>query len=152
MRWIAGLLAAFLPLQAQALSCMVPTVEGAFAAAQASAQAYVPVLGAFNSTLPPRPPSSNPNPADRDYIAQFVGVALTPSGKDTPMKVPVTVYESCIASWCPSVPSGVEVLTFLRVEGLSYAFDITACPTAEFFHPQPAQIATMRACVTNGAC
>ena len=149
-RLFAALLA-LLPAPALALSCLAPSVEDAFTFAQNAPEAYVPVLGTF-SGVQPRTDVGNPNPEDRIYQIRFQGIGMTQRGEDSPMNVPVTLQERCLASWCPNVPNGVLVMTFLRVEGQAYVFEIDACGGNAFFQPPLADVATMRACLSAGAC
>jgi len=138
-------------LPAFALSCVQASVENAFDYAHTAAESYVPVFGAFNGVIP-RSEKVTSMPEDRFYTARFTGIALTQRGVDLPMDVDVSVHEDCLASWCPNVPNGMQVLTFLRLEGSTYSFAVNSCSPNAFFSPSQGQVDTLRTCLRNGAC
>ncbi|MEL7114236.1 MAG: hypothetical protein AAGP08_01375 [Pseudomonadota bacterium] len=150
MRRIAFVLALCLSAgQAVALSCKPPTVQEAFAFAHEAAEEYVPVLGRFEGTVPR---SEKAPKVDQRYQARFVGVGLTRRGVEIPIDVSVDVHEQCIASWCPSLPSDMELLTFLRRDGAQHFFDIDACWSSAFLQPTTAQVEQMQTCLKHLAC
>lgn len=100
--------------RAEALSCLRPTVEASFAAAQAADGRYRLVVG----RIVPSEGASVPTPVgpnareDVTLPARVEGRALTRRGFTAPFDAPVTVTLTCAGPWCAGLPEG-EALLFL---------------------------------------
>ena len=107
--------------RADALSCVSPTVEGSFAAADAAEARYVLAVG----RVVPDPGQSVPAPTNAQpregatISARLTGRTLTATGFDAPVETPLSVTLDCVGSWCATLPVQ-EALYFIeqREDGL----------------------------------
>ncbi len=155
MRWLALALVA-LPMPALALSCMPFGVTDAYLKADASADAYVPVLGMlqFDASAVPQVDWDRQGevPPRTTIAAVFKGHALTQRGIEVPLASDVTLEVECSGPWCPSPKPG-PVLAFLRkTEDQGYAVSINACGGFLFGSPSPEQISAVEDCLAGRAC
>lgn len=134
-----------------ALSCLQPTIEQAFLDARDAQEIYVPVLGRFEG-FARRPEPKDNRPEDRSFTARFVGQAVTTRVIGPRIDVTVQVNENCIASWCPAVVPGVEMLTFLEKSGEDYIFNINACGGNAFANPTRETVNQLRTCLRDMDC
>ncbi len=154
MTWRAANLALALCLAATpgaALTCLPPTVERAFTAAQAAREIYVPVLGIFTGFRQRREAQSVNGP-DRRFTARFEGRYVTATGPGGALHADVAVTETCLGSWCPVFPPDVPVLTFLERTADGYRIEVDACHGNYFADPSPDQVKAMRTCLKSMAC
>ncbi|MGB3555192.1 MAG: hypothetical protein WBA25_11195 [Jannaschia sp.] len=135
---LAALLATALAGPAAALSCLAPSVEGSFRAADESDAQYAMAVG----TLTPLPgeaiPAPSPDPNQREgYVLQtrFEGNLATLDGFDRPATFDVAVEVECAGAWCGGVPVGAKLLFLERredgnvlVEGPCPRFALAATP------------------------
>ncbi|WP_223421048.1 hypothetical protein [Tateyamaria pelophila] len=155
MRWAAGLLS-ILPMPALALSCVPYGVTDAYLEAEASADAYVPVLGTleFDASAVPQVDWDKQGdvPALTEIPAVLKGDALTPRGTTRPLETSVTFEVKCSGPWCPSPKPG-RVLAFLRETGeAGFGVSIGACGGFLFGNPKPEQVNAVKDCLTGRAC
>lgn len=138
--------------QAAALSCMRPDPVDAFARANAATEVYVIVLGQFSGGPGPRPEDpSNTQPENRVYDMTFTGHTLNRDGPAEPVNRTVRVVEQCVSAWCASVPTGQQVLTFLRVDaGADPLLEVGPCYPDFFTDPTTGQIDAIKDCFEMG--
>ncbi len=134
-----------------ALTCVPPSVEQAFYAADQAAEVYVPVVGVF-SGFRQRPDAETINGANRRYTAGFTGRKITSRGRGAAFTVDVEITEQCLGSFCPIFVPDQKALTFLRRQGGTYSLQINACQGNYFTDPTPGQIETLRGCLRSRTC
>lgn len=155
MRWLA-LVLAVLPIPALALSCLPYGVTDAYLEADASADAYVPVLGTLQFDVSDVPQVDWDRQGDVPPLtvidAVFDGHALTQRGIALPLATDVSLEVECSGPWCPSPKPG-PVLAFLRKTGdRGYAVSINACGGFLFGQPSPEQISSVKDCLAGRGC
>ena len=126
---VAALIAAGTAERADALSCLRPSVESSFAAAQASSQIYAMAVGRL--AVPPgaaRPELVNPDePEGVELPARFSGRMATLGGFDRAIDLAVTASVECAGPWCGGVPEG-EVLAFVEQTPDGWRLQLGPCP------------------------
>ncbi len=136
--------------QAAALSCLRPDVERAFAEANGAVEEYVVVIGSFTGGPGPRPGGTTGGD-ERTYPAVFTGHLLNRNGKAEAVDREVVVHEACAASWCSELPTGQEVLTFLRIDaGDVPVLTLGPCYPNFFTAPTAQQVDTVKQCFVSG--
>ncbi|KIT16345.1 hypothetical protein [Jannaschia aquimarina] len=133
-----------------ALSCLRPSVESSFAAAQASSSIYEMAVGTFivapGEALPPAV-TDDPNREPSRIAARFEGRFATLEGFEQERQVPVTLELGCTGPWCATVPTG-QVLVFLERADDGYVLSEGACPRL-MFAANPEKERQAMACLTD---
>ena len=155
MRWLVAFLVG-LPLPALALSCLPYGVTDAYLEADASGEAFVPVLGTMQYDAGAVPQVDWDKQGDVPSLtripAVFSGHALTQRGIDLALTTDVILEVKCSGPWCPSPKPG-PVLAFLRKKGeTSYAVSTNACGGFLFGAPTPEQISAVKDCLAGRGC
>lgn len=139
--------------EAQALSCMRPTIANSFARAEAVPDSVYLLKGALSfdeSLLPDRDmlqPEKDPAPIE----AQFKGMALSRDGFTTPYNRSVTLQPLCFGPWCGQAISEEPAIIFATVRGDDLVIEVNPCGGQIFYEPTPQMDAAAIACM-NGRC
>ncbi len=134
----AALLSAALAGQAQALSCLRPSVQASFAEADSSEAQYVLAVGRVQLLPGETIPDVGDDPNDREGYsvrARFDGQLAAADGFTEDASFPLTVEVGCAGPWCGGVPLE-RVLVFIErrddanvlVEGPCPMFVLDATP------------------------
>lgn len=145
---------------ASALTCVAPSVAGAYGAADDSPQNYVIAIGSLVATGPSDPPEGAvARRGDLNRMtgytqpAAFTGTLFSGAGFDLPGSFPVTADVTCVAAWCGSYADTPDAMFFFRREADgSHVLEIGACPFFVFPNPTRAQRQTVISCYQNGGC
>lgn len=145
---------------AAALSCLQPTVEGAYRVAQDSPADYVIGIGSLTAAGPSNPPEGavavgGDINAMQGFTqpAVFNGSLFTGTGFNTPGNFAVTAEVTCVAAWCGSYSNASNALFFFRREASgAHILELGACPGFVFDSPTQAQRQAVIACYQNGGC
>jgi hypothetical protein len=144
------------PLQAAALSCLAPTVEGTFDNAQKSADAYVVVNGELTVDMRKMPRANEITQQSPDMTlipANIEGHSLSKAGFQTPFKKAITLEVACFGPWCGGMQSGADVLAFLRRDNNgAYALGVNPCGGDVFVTPPPEMLKQVERCFKRGRC
>ena len=155
MRRILALLIILLPLEAQALSCLRPSVARSFLGYDKAEETYIVVQGrlTFDESLLPRNSYGEVAPPQMTKVpAHLTGKSLNRSGFKVPFEQDLTLEVACFGPWCGGAKTGGEVLAFLRVDEGGYALDVNPCGGALFPEPRPDMLKTARTCLQGGRC
>lgn len=156
MRVVLGLIFAFLPVQALALSCMPWTLEDSYARAAESRDAYVVVLGQIAFAERDLPPldwdRQQVTPPETRVSGRIEGQALGPGGFATPFSGPLTLVVQCFGPWCAHLKDGARYLAFLRKVVDGYELHADPCTQMGWQDPTVAQIDRVLACHQQGSC
>jgi len=153
VRWLAFVLA-LVPMQANALSCLRPTVERAFEWANEIPEQVIIVTGRviFNSRdWPKRDKSMNAKP-DVPVPARVDGKALSRKGFTTPFRRKITLMSVCYGPWCGFTQSGQDQLLFLKKTEAGYVQDVDPCGSSMLANPTQDQLNTVVACMNGAPC
>lgn len=151
---LATLVSAALAGEAAALSCLRPTVQSSFRAADAAEARYVMAVGRLR-LLPgetiPRTGEGDPNRRQGYTVAaRFDGKLADAGGFSTDASFPVTVRVECAAAWCGGVPLDRMLFFIERREGENL---LVEGPCPRFALPAtPETIAGAAACLAGEAC
>ncbi len=135
---IAAVLSTGLAAQAQALSCLRPSVQGSFAQANAAEADYVLAVGRLQLLPGETLPEADADPNARTGYSvrtRFDGRLAAADGFTEAASFPVTVEVQCDGPWCGGMPLD-RVLVFIErregenvlVEGLCPMFALAATP------------------------
>ena len=155
MRLIAFLLVLALPVEALALSCLRPTVDGSFARYDASAETYVVVHGRLTlneSKLPDGMTQDPPPPALTRVPARLRGTVLSKDGFLLPFQQKLTLEVACLGPWCGGAKNGSDVLAFIRKDEDGYAIEVSPCGGAIFSEPDKEMLQQAQQCLLTRAC
>ncbi|MFK7945849.1 MAG: hypothetical protein AB8B85_23470 [Paracoccaceae bacterium] len=144
------LLATLLPAGAHALSCSPPNAAG-----HVHHELDDPHLLVLHGTLKPR--GALPKRIDYETIwakADFTGFELSALGKK-PVRYPIQIAASCIASWCADLPtstiSGLFVLGTYETAPAP-VLDLNACGFGVYPEPDQSQTDILLRCLREGGC
>ncbi|WP_299838597.1 hypothetical protein [uncultured Jannaschia sp.] len=150
---LAALLSTALAGQASALSCLRPSVQSSFQAADTSEADYVLAIGRVQPLPGEEIAPADDTPNDRKgYSARtrFDGEIAGADGFDTTVSFPLTVEVECAGHWCGGVPLDRNIMFVERrgeenvlIEGPCPRFALDATPEAE---------ADVLACLRGEAC
>ena len=149
---IAALLAALLPAQASALSCLRPEIDALWTRATEGEARYTVALGRldFNAASLPQTGDARPRPV---YLpARFTGNGLTQQGFDAPMSLNVALEVRCIGPWCGSATPGQELVAFLRQQPDGWVVELAPCGGMVWPEPDAAVRARLLACMQGADC
>lgn len=152
---LLALMMALLPLQAQALSCLAPTVERSFARFDAAPEVYIVVHGrlTFDESALPKGMTVDKDPPAMTHVpATLLGTSLTQDGFSLPFEQDVTLEVSCLGPWCGSAQTGEDVLAFLRKDEEAYAIAVEPCGGGMFGTPKPDMLEAATACMRDRDC
>ncbi|GIT92725.1 hypothetical protein JANAI62_30380 [Jannaschia pagri] len=153
IRVIAVLIACWIAGQAQALSCMRPTVQGTYLDADGRAETYVLALGRLTPVPGQTRPAEPANPNDRvpySLMTRFDGALATSDGFTRTARFDVRVDVGCAGPWCGGVPTSKH-LFFLKRDGATHSFESGPCPWFAF-EPTVENRADALACLNGGMC
>ncbi|MBF9044580.1 hypothetical protein HKCCE4037_14645 [Rhodobacterales bacterium HKCCE4037] len=143
---------------ASALSCLAPSVAGAYQNAADSPADYVIGVGGLSLTGPSNPPEGAvAQGGDINQMvgytqpAQFDGELFTGQAFDSARVLPVTVNVTCVSAWCGAANAVDYGLFFFRVENGNYILDENACPGNTFPDAHPGYLLEVIDC-HNGSC
>ncbi|WP_371155719.1 hypothetical protein [Jannaschia sp. 2305UL9-9] len=146
-----AVLAAGIAQPASALSCLSPTVQTSFAAADDSDATYVMGVGRLTPVPGQRIPAAPDNPNHRvgySLEATFEGHLATRNGFDHAYAGPVTVDVTCVAAWCGQIPVGAHLLFLERT---AEGDRLTAGPCPRFALPStPRNRSDALSCLARG--
>ena len=138
---LAALLSTALAGQANALSCLRPSVQSSFRTADASEAAYVLAIGRVQPLPGEEIAPADDTPNDRKGYSvrtRFDGRIADAAGFETEASFPLTVEVECAGPWCGGVPLDRNILFVERrgeeivlVEGPCPLFALDATPEAE---------------------
>ena len=153
MRTIAAIALATLAGQAQALSCMRPTIPDSFErAAQVPEDIYV-LKGSltFDEDLLPETDMLNQEQNPAPIAAHFKGMALNLEGFTTRYARPVTLQPLCFGPWCGGAASGEEAIIFAKAVGDDLVVEANPCGGNIFYNVTRQTEQQAVACI-NGDC
>ncbi|MEX3017117.1 hypothetical protein [Gymnodinialimonas hymeniacidonis] len=158
IRLFALLLSVFAAGPAMALSCLQPTVAGAYTNAADSPADYVIGAGSLTLTGPSNPPhgltmqGDDPNQmVGYTQPARFDGGLFTGADFNNQQTLSVTVDVTCIAAWCGAASPVDYGLLFFRVVNGTYILDEGACPANVFHDVHPGMLQEVIDC-HQGTC
>ncbi|WP_299817894.1 hypothetical protein [uncultured Jannaschia sp.] len=138
---LAALLSTVIAAPASALSCLRPSVQASFQAAEASDADYVLVIGRIQPLPGEEIAPADDTPNDREGYAvraRFEGEVAGADGFGTQASFPLMVEVECAGPWCGGVPLDRNILFVERrgdenvlVEGPCPRFALDATPEAE---------------------
>lgn len=158
IRFIIFAMSVFAAGPAWALSCLAPSVAGAYRFAAESPADYAIAVGALSASGPSNPPEGavaigGDINAMAGYTqpAGFDGRFFGGEAFNLPRQVNVTVEVSCVGPWCGSFQNVPYGLFFLRrdADG-SYALEARACPGNVFHDPTDADLRQVVTCFQSG--
>lgn len=155
MRVLLSALLVILPLQAQALSCLAPSVARSFQQYDAAEESYLIVQGrlTFDEKQLPKNSFGNQQPPQMTFVeAHLTGKSMTRAGFRLPFEHDVVLEVACFGPWCGGAKDGGEVMAFVRVEAGSYALDINPCGGAVFPEPRHKMLEQALQCFRGGTC
>ncbi|MEL6585190.1 MAG: hypothetical protein AAFY65_09935 [Pseudomonadota bacterium] len=139
--------------QAQALSCLAPSVQTSFTAASDAEESYVMAVGRLTPLPGETPPEQPADPNDRKGYTlqtQFDGNLATLDGFTDASRFFVTVEVVCAGPWCGAVPSD-EMLFFIERRGDQNVLVEGPCP--QYALPATEQVVDgAMSCVTGRGC
>ncbi|MEM6303423.1 MAG: hypothetical protein AAF744_01810 [Pseudomonadota bacterium] len=153
-RGLAWVIAALLPLEALALSCMEPSIARTFQQTSDAAQDYLIVEGRLTLDVRDLPKTNFGTPSRQPLTlvtAHLTGKSLSASGFNVPFERDITLEVACFGPWCGSARNGEEVLAFVKRDGDTYALAIDPCG-GDVFANQPKLRRQAMACARGGAC
>lgn len=153
-------LAALMPAQAFALSCMEPRIQQSFAAATDRPELFIIAHGALKR-LGPNEPEAVQKPDGQalmvqegtpyQFKARFKGRIAGSGGYSAPKTLNVTVDVRCMGPWCGGESLSKDGLYFLRQAGKGqYVLEASACSFYFFNKPSQANLRTVTACFKGG--
>ncbi|MEL6609533.1 MAG: hypothetical protein AAFO93_11550 [Pseudomonadota bacterium] len=140
--------------QAQALSCMQPSIAGSYAQAAQAEESYVIWLGTFTfdqATLPKRA-VENTNPPDTLIPARFTGHAFNGRAFEAPIDRALTINAQCFGPWCSFMESGTFGMAFVELTDAGPVLSLSPCGGAFFQEPTTVQIEQVAICHEGGFC
>ena len=152
MRIAFAIIAALIPIQAHALSCIRPDTVRSYAQADEASEAYVIVKGKFSFTQPPEPDLSDSTPTEYTAQATFTGTALGKQTFDISFSRQITVHFTCAGPWCGRLAPDTETLAFVKRVGRTLSLDVDPCGTTSFAEPEREDIERLLYCHTRGIC
>jgi hypothetical protein len=144
-----------LPLQAQALSCLAPSVARSYQEYDAAEERYLVVHGRVTldqDLLPKNGQGTKQPPELTEVPGRLVGKSLSKEGFELPFEQDVTLEVACYGPWCGSVENGTDLLAFVRKDAEGYAIDVNPCGGAAFAVPKPEMLKQAKACMNGGPC
>lgn len=158
LRYLAFAAALIAAGPVSALSCLAPSVAGAYTQAAESPVDYVIGVGSLSLTGPSDPPEGAVARGGdiNDMVgysqpARFVGEFFTGDGFDSSQDIPVTVEVTCTVAWCGSAADVEYGLFFFQSEPRRIVLLENACPGFAFPDAHPGMLAEVISC-HQGAC
>ncbi|WP_281826448.1 hypothetical protein [Jannaschia rubra] len=150
---LAALISTAMAGQANALSCLRPSVQRSFATASESDAQYVLAVGRIRLLPGEKVPSTGSDPNARQGYsvkARFDGKLAAADGFTEDAAFPLTVQVECAGAWCGGVPLD-RVLAFIERRGEENVLVESPCP-AFALSARPETIAAAEACLSGGDC
>lgn len=154
MRLLAFVICMLAPVQAMALSCMRPSLEGSYADAAAATESYLVVKGTitFDETQLPKPDMDTQTAPERTVIpARLNGHALTTAGFATRFDAPVDYVVRCAVIWCGGGQSGEQIIAFIEKTPHGYVLEMGPCGGKVFPATRENANAALE-CIRTGDC
>ena len=148
---------AWVPVSAQALSCMPHSVQAAYLQADAAEARFVIVRGLldFDRSALPKVDWDNQQatPPVTEITATLHGKSLSGGAFQLPFEKDVILQVDCIGPWCASVPEGAEVLAFVELrDGAADRIATNPCGGYLFATPTPLMIRAIEKCAAGAEC
>lgn len=150
---IAVLLSTALAGQAQALSCLRPSVQSSFAQASEAEAQYMLAVGRLQLLPDEKIPAVGDDPNDRKgYSVQtrFDGRLAAADGFTEEASFPLTVEVGCAGAWCGGVPLDRMLIFVERREGANVLVE-GPCPQFALT-ATPEVVEGALACLRGAAC
>lgn len=127
---VLGTLATAIATQASALSCLQPSVQNSFTAANEAEEQYVMAVGRLTplpgQSIPEQPEDPNQR---QGYTLEtrFDGNLASLTGFDQPAAFPVTLEVTCAGPWCGGLPLDDTLYFIERRDGTNVVVE-GPCP------------------------
>jgi len=152
-------LTVFASTQAQALSCLKPSIEQSFNSWADSSDFYYIASGKLTplGPLPPVPAPGTRVPGEERpelrAVYQFDGT-LIGTQEDSPLSHVIWVRVNCLGDWCGGFPTDEEsgVFALKNLPDMTLEANFSPCPGDRFLDPTGEIETKVRNCMRAGRC